>query len=148
LLQDGTSKYKSSQIGTRRYKMVQVSTRFPKQVQEGVRNYRMVRDGTERDGHGTRRYSNLIYRKYKYVLVCTGTYWYIPVCTNKYRCRLAQNLNSTLHLITLRPPFDAYESQQIFWRFLRARCSSSWQSHPQSDHPGVACRAKISTATG
>ena len=134
LVQDSTSKYKISQIGTRQYKMIQGSTRIPKQVQDG-----MLHDSTS-------RYRNIIYSTYKYVPVCTSLYLYIPVCTSLYRCRLAQNLNSTLHSIKLHPPFDAYESQQIAWLGSLSRFASAWWSPPLSDHPGEAFHGQSSTA--
>jgi hypothetical protein len=69
-------------------------------------------------------------------------YWYVLLHTCMYEyIRQVQSLllqTCTIqHTITLRLPFCAYESQQISWHFFPSQFSSSWQSHLQSDHPGV-----------
>ena len=60
---------------------------------------------------------------YLYILVYTGTYWYILP------------KHSKLHLITLHPSSCAYESQQNAWLGPLSHFSSAWRSPPLSDHP-------------
>ena len=72
--------------------------------------------------------------KYKYILVYTGTYWYILP------------KHSKLHLITLHPPSGAYESQQNAWLGPFSQFSSAWRSPPQSDHPGEAFHCQSSAS--
>jgi hypothetical protein len=66
----------------------------------------------------------------KYILVHTGMYWYVHVQAST----------------TIRPPSCAYWSQQNALLGPFSQFSSTWQSPPQSDHPGVACHCQSSTA--
>ena len=74
----------------------------------------------------------------------TSTYWYILVYTGT--CWYILRKHSKLHLITLHPPSCAYESQQNAWLGPLSHFSSAWRSPPLSDHPGEAFHGQSSTA--